>query len=427
MKTVDRAIILLCACLAVSPSLRADGSETVEELVELLNDRQLSVRDESERKLTAMGTAALEYLPAPERRMPAELQQRLTRIRNVLERQLSESYTQASQVTLKKDSAPISEVLAELEQKTGNRVEDFRNEFGQPVSDPTISVDFEDEIYWKALDTILDKAGLTLYGYAGGDMLPLVTPTESDVPRQETAVYAGPFRIEPTTMEARRDFRKSSGGNLRLHLQLWWEPRMVPVAFHVPLNSIVALDDRGETLTPESEQPELELPVHPGTSSVDVELSFPLPTRDARSITSVKGKATATVLGRQHKFVFENLRPGLKTEQRQGAANVVIDQIRKFDEGIWQVFLRVQYDQASGALESHRSWVLRNPATLMSDSGEAITSEDFELTGQTPNEMGIMYFFVVEKDIGDYRLIYETPSSVVRVPVEFELKDLKLP
>ena len=46
---------------------------------------------------------------------------------------------------------------------------------------------------------------------------------------------------------------------------------------------------------------------------------------------------------------------------------------------------------------------------------------------QTDREVGFAYFFDLPADLDGYTWIYQTPAAIVRVPVEYELRDIPLP
>ena len=93
----------------------------------------------------------------------------------------------------------------------------------------------------------------------------------------------------------------------------------------------------------------------------------------------------------------------------------------------WEIRVRVYYDETSGALESHRGWIFDNPAYLVSPAGEQLVHDGFETTLQNENEMGMAYLFDLENAPEGWTFVYETPATLLNIPVEYELRDIPLP
>ena len=54
----------------------------------------------------------------------------------------------------------LSKILAEMQKQSGNPIIDARRQLGQPADDPELKVDFDKTPFWRALDEVLDQAGL---------------------------------------------------------------------------------------------------------------------------------------------------------------------------------------------------------------------------------------------------------------------------
>jgi hypothetical protein len=106
--------------------------------------------------------------------------------------------------------------------------------------------------------------------------------------------------------------------------------------------------------------------------------------------------------------------------------SVVVDQVRKNNE-VWEVRMRVVFDKAAGALESHLGWIFNNEAYLENPAGEQVQYATLETTRQTENEVGVAYLFDVPEGLKGHTFVYKTPVAIVNMPVEYELKDLELP
>jgi hypothetical protein len=140
----------------------------------------------------------------------------------------------------------------------------------------------------------------------------------------------------------------------------------------------------------------------------------------------LRGTLHALVPGRHAKFEFNDLSKAVGKTQRLGGVQVTLDQVRK-NNAIWEIHMRFVLDDATGALESHRGWVLQNLSYLTDKDGERIENAGFETTRQTQKEVGVAYLFDVPDGLDGLTWVYETPAAIVDLPVEYELKDIELP
>ena len=93
----------------------------------------------------------------------------------------------------------------------------------------------------------------------------------------------------------------------------------------------------------------------------------------------------------------------------------------------WEVRIRVRFDDAGNALESHRTWIFDNPAYLEGPDGKTIAPNGYETMAQSENEVGVAFFFTVPIPIDQYNFVYKTPGSIITRGYEYELKDIPLP
>jgi CheY-like chemotaxis protein len=213
----------------------------VKQLVRQLDADQLTQRDEAEQALTKLGPDAISLLPPVSDRTPAEVAQRLARVRQALERAEAALATQPALVTLDVEM-PLSEAIAAIAKQTGNRIVDHRVEFGQEASDPKVKLKFAKAPFWQALDEVLDQAHLTVYGFAGERGVYLVNRPEGESNRSGKAAYSGPFRVSAARFEAVRDLRSARNQSLKLFTDVAWEPRIMPIAILQPLDQMRAAD-----------------------------------------------------------------------------------------------------------------------------------------------------------------------------------------
>jgi len=403
---------------AAQPSLELE----VRRLVRQLDAAQLRDRDEAEQRLVDLGPEILDLLPSPSDRTPAEVRQRLGRVRQQLQRALAASVTESSRVTLAGDDLPLSAVLAAIQEQTKNRVD-------QPDAgpgEPTLSVAFDQTPFWPALDEVLDKAGLSIDPYAGEGVIRPSPRVEGQRPRCAGAGYSGPFRFEPVRVEAVRDLRNPAGRSLRLSVEVAWEPRLAPITLRQRIADVRAVDDRGVPVPLDSRQAQLEVPVRPGSTAVTLQIPLVLPGREVTRIARLEGTLAALLPGKIETFRFDDLEEAGQVQERVAGVAVQLDQVRK-NNSIWEVLVRIRFDEASDALASHRSWIYDNEAYLEDPQGQPVAYDALETTRRTEDEVGMAYLFAIDGPLTDYRFVYKTPGLILPRTVDYQIEDVPLP
>jgi hypothetical protein len=427
--------LVLVSALALSQSADTPAAASDAELAakvralvgkQGLGNDELAKREAAEKELVAIGPDVLPYLPTVNARTPAEEKNRLNRIRGALAKAEIEAATRPSFVTLDGEM-PFSEAIKKISEQTGNKLIDYRERFNQEGADPKIKVSLTKAPFWEALDTVLDAAGLTLYNYDEERGALAFTSRSADMgPRLGRGSYSGLFRLEPTKIEATRDL-KSGMHAVRLSVDAVWEPRIRPIVVEIPLADLAAKDEKDEALNIDASEGTQEVPVE--SSGTAVELEFPLtaPPRSVKSLASLKGKLTAVVLGKIEAFEFADIEKARLVEQERGGVTVIVESCRKNGD-IYDVTMRIRFDRAANALESHRGWIYDNECYMLDSQGKRTENAGLEATLLDVNEVGVSYKFNLEGDKPtNYKLVYKTPAAIIRIPVEFELKGIDLP
>ena len=428
--------VLLSLALAASLALQAEEklSGQVKEQVERLGANSLSERTDAEKVLIKLGPAVLEYLPEADDRTSPEVVQRLARVRQSLEQIQVDLTAKPTLVTLIGEDLPLEDVIARISQQTGNKVADYREEFGEEASGTRVSLDLDKVEFWKAIDEVLDKAQLTTYDFAGERGLFLVNRPSHQVSRKDLACYSGPFRLEALRFEALRELRQTEGRSLRLYLNVAWEPRLRPIAIRQPLSEVQVVGSGDVPIAVANAEGEPEASVADDSAATELQIALELPPRKVEKITSLKGKLQVLVPGPMEQFRFEKLpivgdgpnAQVAKVEKRKAGVTVTIDQVRKNND-IWEVRTRIRFDKPGDSLESHRSWLFRNEIYLVGPDKKRIKPGAYEQTRQTEDEVGVAYLFDLPKGPEGMTFVYETPTKVFEMPVDYELRDLELP
>ena len=398
---------------------------TVRRLVYQLDSDRLSERQSAEEELLKLGPAALDLLPQPTDRHSAEVLQRVARVRQKLQHLAARAAGEPSLITLRGDAIPLSKVLAALAEQSGNKIVDFRSEFGQQATDPPLKVDFDKTSFWEALDQVLDQAEVRLYGFGEEKAINFVARGGPQRPRVGSACYSGPLRIEPIRMLARREFRQAEGDSLQLMLSVDWEPRLSPISLSQKTAEIRAVDQQDRPLAIEDVGPVLNVPTS-GATSVQLTLPFQLPSRDVKQIASLKGKLTAMIPGKVETFTFDRLTEAKDVDKRVAGVTVTLNRVQRNNE-LWQVQMQVQFDDASGALASHLGWIYDNEAYLEDPAGKPVPFDSQEFGRQADNQIGVGYLFVLEGPLDGYKFVYKTPGVIMSTDFDYEIKAIDLP
>lgn len=404
---------------------KVDVEAEVKRLVKQLDAESAEDREAAEKDLVGLGGEALAYLPRVGPKDSAELKNRLQRVREALEKVASEGFFKPSRVTLE-GSMQLSVAVAAIEEQTGNSLVDMRQE----ESNPTIKLAIKDATFWEAVDQLCDAANLDIYPYSEeGNALPFVARPDGGAKRVDTARYAGLFRVEASSVETTRDLKQASQNSLRLLANIAWEPRIHPIVLEAPISAMSAVDENGTAIELDESQGPLEQDLEGVQQGTDLTFAFLLPPRETKKIASFKCKMTALAPGKIETFEFPNLNKARNEMKQKGQATVTIEQTRKLKD-LFEVRLLVEYEKVSNALESHRGWVFGNPAYLIGPDGKRVENAGVESTVQDENSVGLSVKFVMEDFGGDpakCKFVYETPSSLIKVPVDIELKDIDLP
>jgi hypothetical protein len=402
----------------------------VRRLVRQLDASQLAQREAAEAELLKRGPVILELLPQPSDRQSAEVQQRLGRVRQKLQQQAADDAARPSLITLHGDAMPLSKVIEALQRQSGNTIVDSRGRLGQPAADPPLKLNFDKTPFWKALDQVVDQAGLEIYPFGEKaaihvTALPDRSPSASRLARASRICYSGPFRFEPVSVAARRELRQGES-SLVLNVETAWEPRLRIIGLTQRMADVTAVDEDGNPLPVADDEAQLDIPTTSEASAVKLDLPLQLPARDVHRIASLKGKLLAMIPGKIETFRFDKLAKAKNVEKRIAGVTVTLEQVAKNNDA-WELRMSVHFDDAGDALESHRTWIFNNDAHLEGPDGKPIAYDTFETIAQEKNEVGIAYLFNTDQPLDKLTFVYKTPGTIVNSGFNYELKNIDLP
>lgn len=404
--------------------------DRVTQLVERLGAEKAEVREAASKALTKLGPKILPLLPDPAA-MPGGLRKdEVQKLRESLRKAQDEVHPGASRVTIEGQGIRLTEALQRLQKQTGNSITDMREQLGGDVTNPALNLSIRDRTFFEALAEIAKQAGVGLEFYTGDGSLGIKPGMTADpggpTPAGPPTEYTGPFRIELKTMNIVRDFE--AGSSLaNLQFEAAWEPRLRPMLLKLKGDEIKVIDDRGKEVKPQMAMESDEVVIRPENPVAEINLNLQAPDRTASKLKSLKVKAELTIPAGIKVFRFPSL-ANQNAKLKQGDVAVELQDV-EVEEQTWKVHVELTYPAEGPAFESYRQGLFNNRLWLQRADGSRFEHNGgFNSTGSDGGRLGFEYLFVdAPGKPADYGLVYETPSKVIRIPMEFEFKDIPLP
>lgn len=209
------------------------------------------------------------------------------------------------------------------------------------------------------------------------------------------------------------------------------------MVFEVDPNELEVVDDQGRKVAieagerrPMAEEGEMVMkqPVDSTVIRTDFFIRMAQPPKGAEKLT-IKGKMTVTMPAEIQAFEFPDLVKAKNVKREKGNVSVTMERFKELEEGIWAAEMLLEFEAKGEAFESHETWYYDNEIYLQKADGTRFSLNGG--TAQTQSEdgrLGIQYRFTdAPGKMSDYKLIYKTPSTIVREKLEFEFKDVELP
>jgi hypothetical protein len=438
-----RLAILVCAiapALFAARDARAQNAadaalkDRVLQLIERLDAPKADARDAAMASLIKLGPRVLPLLPDPATVKSEERKSRLEKIRLELRKAEDEVNIGATKVTLAGKGIRLSEAIQQLQKQSGNAISDMREQQGADVTNPSLDLDIHDTPFLEALDRVAKEAqvGTTFFTGDGsigveGSAMDDNEPSKPRNPDTKPLVqYSGPFRIELKNLGIARDF--GAGTTVaNLQLEVAWEPRLRPMLLKLKADELKVLDDRKKEVKPQVAEESDQVVLRPENPAAEVHISLDGPDRAAQKIAQLRVKAEMTIPAGIKVFTFPNLAQQDVTIKRDDVSVTLQD--TEVDEQVWKVHIALNYPGEGPAFESYQQGLFNNRLWLQRADGSRFAHNGgFSNTSSDGGKLGFEYLFVdAPGKPSDYKLVYETPSKVITIPLEFEFKDIPLP
>ena len=418
-------LFLVLILTGTAPLLGDEGPDQeglqkqVLQLIKLLDSNQLAERQRAEKQLLKLGPSILSSLPDDSRLPSNEVRQRVSKVREQLEKELAVSASGATLVDLA-GTMTVNEALLQLARQSGNPV------VPSLENNTPLELDLSGVAYWKALDQVLDGGQLDLAQVrsANGSVVTRARPAEQRA-RSAAASYSSLFRFEPVRITAARDLRNPAITATQLLLEISWEPRLQPIYLAIPLSSIKLRTDSGDTLRADDPEGIRTANMEGNVSAATLQVPLESISRKATAVRTLSGKIDAVIPGHTGQFLFEDLSL-INQRQLQAGVEVIMKTARLTGDSCYVDFT-IFYRDAANAFESHRGWIRNNPAWLVDREGTRIKPQQRLTTGQGDRKLDFRFRFPVQQPLESYHFIYQTPVLLLRQSIPFELQDITLP
>lgn len=424
--------VVLCWSVLLSPGgadEKADLKEKVNQLVQQLNDPDSEKQAAAAAALLKLGPDVLPLLPGPDAKLTEGQKKHLQTLRSSLREAVALKGMAPSTVTLQNKAIPLSEALKELAKQTGITVMDKRRD---QDADPRLDLDFHKATFWDAVDEIAAKADLRVYLYDRSGQVALIDGPHKDLPVSRNGV----FRVAVKRLTAVRDL-ESDAHYWTINLEIAWEPRFQPLFFEQQTDDLVVQDAKGVTLN--------NLPAGSGRAPVtrpmvtETQVRVEAPERPTDTIGVLKGSFTVVGPSKMLTFTFDNLtaidrrKPEQTLKQTQEGVTVNLREL-KVEPELWTFGFLLEYPADGPEFESFESWLVNNKIFLAKKNGKEQFAENggYEIDETAGHKAILNYRFIEDNTLSlgkpaDWKLVYRTPGTIIKVPVKFEFKDLRAP
>ncbi|MEM0926487.1 MAG: hypothetical protein AAGJ83_10655, partial [Planctomycetota bacterium] len=217
------------------------------------------------------------------------------------------------------------------------------------------------------------------------------------------------------------NFPEQSGLNLAIELS--WQPGRTPIGITIPVDQLGGEFDTGQPIKPQTTEQTIDIAANASLASSEFYLPFELPAASPNQIRSLTGKIESLLPGNRHTYKLDLSKVG--EEQTVESVTVKLERVVP-NGGLFEIRFGVKIADAGRSLESHRQWIFQNPVYVLDHNGDRVENLGYELYRQTAEGVGLGYLFELDQ-IENAKLVYESPTSVVRNVVDFVMQDIPMP
>lgn len=415
----------------------------------------------AEKELLRMGPVVLKWLPEPESLGSRSTVEAVRRVRVQLERQQAERSVEAGRLAIG-ESPTLKELIPRIVRETGNIV--IADDLAAEVLAKTLRLP-ERPTFWTLLEALRDQH--SLIGKLEGSPVRVRLLSRSSAMSDEcllrselASAQSKAFRVALRSAKPRAIAGESVDSLMRLEMEVASEPRLRPLFLKCAAsdlrvtsrsaasnsatvkNEATAKDERWLPFAPETK---LELTFGQGGRQLVLPLDFRLPELARRDVVSLSGRMFVQTAAAEVPIEFPAGAESRGVSRRKGGVTVKV--LNWLAENVGakhslEVTASVTYDTGGPAFESHRSWMLFNIAGLVragmmatekplqpaeATSLVMLKPNDIETDAQPDGSIAVVYRFLeLPLPASEYRFRYVAPTLILDVPVEFEMREVRL-
>jgi hypothetical protein len=421
--------------LWAAPTTRAAepaGGATAATLIRGLAAGSLAARDDAERRLLALGPAALPEIAAARASATGEAAFRLGGIQRQLERRAAERAVEAAVVTFDWRAVPVRQCLDDVFASTGNALPLDDAVARGAAGDRPVTQRLARATFWEAVDALLDRAALDLEIAPEPPGLRIVAGAPGSDGGRPPSVASGPFRIAVARVEP-----VGAGTAARIVLRVAWEPRLEPFLVRLPARTIVAEGPAGESVAAAHRAATLEATISPRRAWVEMPVPLARPETPLEALGMLRGTLTVWLAGMEQAFVFPA--GGAADTVRIADAEVRLLETASRPDGLL-VRVRVTYGSPSEALASHQTWLTDRRVAATLPDGRPLEWREQRVESRTDRGLTAAVLFAAPPEppsttappaawrpLPPVTISWRLPIAIHETPVDFAVRDIPLP
>lgn len=400
----------------VTTSFHQDELTATEWILALDEARTQAARARIIEKLKKLGPDALKAIKDAPEGLSRQTELTLQRVANEIEKIANAKQKMATRVTLAGEYQS-ADVFAALQSQTGIEFS------GKTRTDhPARKMHLKDVAFWPALDRVLDTFQLAIGHDSSPGKVHLVDAERGRKVLQNCG-YSSLLRAQ--TISYSTGNPKSSLARDRLKVEIRWEPTIMPTQVVID-HKKVSLKTGSDKIFRSTKSDKVTYPVLRQQTHILVDLEFEKLPRGPKSLTSTKLLVDLTAPVGKKEFIFDELEDRNPQSLRHADMKVTLESVTKTDDNLCKVDMKFFLDNAGDSLESHRGWMFQNLSHLVDEKGNRISPSRIVTTLQKKDRMGFSFFFEKPDGPAGCKFIYQSPTSIQKIPIEIEINNIEL-